>query len=106
MTHVVTSNCQNCRFTDCVVVCPVDCFYPTATQLVIDPEECIDCSACITECPVEAIYAEDEVPEDLMEWIEINAVTATDLREQGTEPMIEQQEPLPDAENKRSALGF
>ena len=62
MAHVVTSNCVKCRFTDCVEVCPVDCFFPSAEQLVIDPEECIDCGACVPECPVEAIYSEDEIP--------------------------------------------
>ena len=63
MTYVVTDNCQKCRFTDCVTVCPVDCFHADAEMLYIDPDECIDCGACVPACPVEAIFALDEVPE-------------------------------------------
>lgn len=72
MTHVVTETCVNCRYTDCVDVCPVDCFKVGPNFLVIDPDECIDCAVCIPECPVNAIYAEDNVPEDQREFIEIN----------------------------------
>ena len=73
MTHIVTESCIKCRYTDCVDVCPVDCFRKGPNFLVIDPEECIDCAVCIPECPVEAIYAEEDVPEDQREFIEINA---------------------------------
>ena len=73
MTHIVTESCIKCRYTDCVDVCPVDCFRKGPNFLVIDPEECIDCAVCIPECPVEAIYAEEDVPEDQKEFIEINA---------------------------------
>ena len=62
MTYVVTEACIRCKYTDCVDVCPVDCFHEGPNVLVIDPEECIDCTLCVAECPVEAIYAEDDVP--------------------------------------------
>ena len=73
MTHIVTESCIKCRYTDCVDVCPVDCFRKGPNFLVIDPDECIDCAVCIPECPVEAIYAEEDVPEDQREFVEINA---------------------------------
>ncbi len=64
MTYVVTEACIKCKYTDCVEVCPVDCFYEGPNSLVIDPDECIDCTLCVAECPVNAIYAEDDLPED------------------------------------------
>jgi NAD-dependent dihydropyrimidine dehydrogenase PreA subunit len=64
MTHVVTEQCIRCKYTDCVDVCPVDCFREGPNMLVIDPDECIDCAVCIPECPVNAIYAEEDVPAD------------------------------------------
>ncbi len=73
MTHVVTENCIKCKYTDCVDVCPVDCFHEGPNMLVIDPDECIDCAVCIPECPVNAIYAEEDVPEDQKEWLALNA---------------------------------
>ena len=73
MTHVVTKACDGCRYTDCVVVCPVECFYEGATMLYINPDECIDCEACVPECPVEAIFHEDDVPDDMKEYTQINA---------------------------------
>ncbi len=73
MTHVVTESCIKCRYTDCVDVCPVDCFRKGPNFLVIDPDECIDCAVCIPECPVNAIYAEEDVPDDQRDFIEINA---------------------------------
>lgn len=72
MTFVVTEKCIKCKYTDCVEVCPVDCFHEGPNFLVINPEECIDCNLCVDHCPVEAIYAEDDVPEDQQEFIEIN----------------------------------
>ena len=69
MTYVVTDNCVRCKYTDCVSVCPVDCFYEGENMLVIDPEACIDCGVCVPECPAEAISP--EAP-DLMKWVEIN----------------------------------
>ena len=74
MTHVVTSSCVNHKYQDCVSVCPVDAFREMATYLVIDPDECIDCAACVTECPVDAIYYDDDVPELEFDWIEKNEI--------------------------------
>ena len=73
MTHVVSENCIQCKFTDCVDVCPVDCFHEGPNFLVIDPDECIDCTLCVAECPVEAILAEDDVPENQRAFIALNA---------------------------------
>lgn len=73
MTFVVTEKCIQCRYTDCVEVCPVDCFREGPNFLVIDPDECIDCALCEPECPVNAIYSEDELPEDQQEFLELNA---------------------------------
>src|ERR1700709_2349739 len=72
MTYVVTSPCFGCKYTDCVVVCPCDCFREGDQMLFIDPETCIDCDACPTECPVEAIYYEDTVPEPWVEFVALN----------------------------------
>jgi len=76
MTFVVTENCIKCKFTDCVDVCPVDCFREGPNFLVIDPDECIDCTLCEPECPAHAIYAEDEVPDDQQAFIGLNAELA------------------------------
>ena len=73
MTYVVTESCIKCKYTDCVDVCPVDCFREGPNMLVIDPDECIDCTLCVAECPVEAIFAEDDVPEDQRSFTKINA---------------------------------
>lgn len=73
MTHVVTEACIKCKYTDCVDVCPVDCFREGPNFLVIDPDECIDCAVCIPECPVNAIMAEEDVPADQQHFIKINA---------------------------------
>lgn len=73
MTFVVTEKCIKCKFTDCVEVCPVDCFREGPNFLVIDPEECIDCNICVPECPIDAIYAEDDLPEDQQHFLELNA---------------------------------
>ncbi|MDZ4263068.1 MAG: ferredoxin FdxA [Pseudomonadota bacterium] len=73
MTFVVTDNCIKCKYTDCVEVCPVDCFYMGPNFLVIDPDECIDCALCEPECPAKAIFAEDDVPDDQQHFIALNA---------------------------------
>ena len=72
MTHVVCQPCENCKYTDCVVVCPVTCFYEGETMLYIHPDECIDCEACVPECPVEAIFPDSSVPAQWQSYIEIN----------------------------------
>lgn len=90
MTYVVTESCIKCKYTDCVDVCPVDCFYEGENMLVINPDECIDCGVCEPECPIEAIKPEEE---DNIEWVEIN-------REYSAKwPNISaRKEPLPEAD--------
>lgn len=72
MAFVVTESCIKCKYTDCVEVCPVDCFHEGPNMLVIDPDECIDCTLCEPECPVDAIMSEDDVPSDQIDFVEIN----------------------------------
>ena len=72
MAHVVCEPCVGCKYTDCVEVCPVNCFYETDDRLVINPDECIDCTACVPVCPVEAIFAEGDVPEKWKSYIAMN----------------------------------
>ena len=89
MTFVVTEKCIRCKYMDCVEVCPVDCFHEGPNMLVIDPEECIDCTLCEPECPVEAIMSEDEVPADQQQFKELNAELAKEwpvITEAGTPP--------------------
>ena len=78
MTYVVTESCIKCKYTDCVEVCPVDCFHEGPNFLVIDPEECIDCSLCEPECPVDAIYAEEDLPENQKHFLELNEELSRD----------------------------
>jgi ferredoxin len=93
MTYVVLDNCIKCKYTDCVEVCPVDCFHEGPNFLVIDPEECIDCTLCEPECPAEAIVPEDDVPEGQEAFIELNAELSRSW------PVITtRKDPLPDAE--------
>lgn len=93
MTFVVTENCIKCKFTDCVDVCPVDCFHEGPNFLVIDPDECIDCSLCEPECPANAIFSEDDLPEEQAEFIALNAELAK------LWPVIDHVKPaLPDAD--------
>ena len=93
MTHVVTESCIRCKYTDCVDVCPVDCFKEGPNFLVIDPDECIDCAVCIPECPVNAIYVDVELPDDQKKFLEINAELAR------VYPALTKRKPaLPDAE--------
>ena len=73
MTFVVTENCIQCKYTDCVDACPVDCFYEGPNFLVIDPEECIDCALCEPECPAEAIFSEEDLPADQVHFTALNA---------------------------------
>lgn len=92
MTYVVTENCIKCKYTDCVDVCPVDCFREGPNFLVIDPDECIDCTLCVAECPAEAIYAEDDLPSDQKHFLQLNAELAKQWK-----PIIERKAPLPEA---------
>lgn len=73
MTHVVTKDCIGCKDTACVTACPCDCFHEGPEMLYINPEDCIDCEACIAECPTEAIFHEDDVPKEFLSDIELNA---------------------------------
>jgi len=101
VTTVVTDKCSGCRFTDCISVCPVECFHYDEQMLYIDPRDCIDCGACLPECPVHAIYEEADLPEGQEKWVQINAERASGLPS-CTEPM----EPLPGAEERKAALGY
>jgi ferredoxin len=93
MTYVVAEACVKCKYTDCVDVCPVDCFHEGPNFLVIDPEECIDCTLCVAECPVEAIFAEDDVPAGQEHFTALNAELAKKWP-----VIIERKEPLADAD--------
>lgn len=73
MTFVVTENCIKCKYTDCVEVCPVDCFYEGPNCLVIHPDECIDCALCEPECPIQAIVSEDDLTEEQKVFLDLNA---------------------------------
>ena len=73
MAYVVTQPCFDCKYTDCVVVCPCECFREGEQMLYIDPDDCVDCDACVPECPVEAIFYERDVPESQRSYIELNA---------------------------------
>mgnify|MGYP003456634256 FL=1 len=96
MTYVVTETCIRCKYTDCVDVCPVDCFREGPNFLVIDPDECIDCTLCVAECPAEAIFAEDDVPSDQQAFIALNAELAVKWA-----PIVERKEPPADADDWR-----
>ena len=94
MTHVVTESCIRCRYTDCVDVCPVDCFREGPNFLAIDPDECIDCAVCVAECPVNAIFAEEDVPNEQTQFIKLNVELARKW------PSITKTKaPLPDADD-------
>ena len=93
MTFVVTENCIRCKYMDCVEVCPVDCFHEGPNYLVINPDECIDCSLCEPECPANAIYAEEDLPHSMQNFTALNAELAQKW------PIIsEMGKPLDDAE--------
>src|SRR5262245_27073010 len=105
MTYVVAEPCIQCKFTDCVAVCPADCFHEGKNYLVIDPAECIDCGACEPECPSSAIYAEDALPAEWADYARLNAALAQEW------PVIAaKRDALPgadrfkDMKNKRKAL--
>ena len=89
MTFVVTEPCLGCKYTDCVVVCPVEAFREGEQMLYIDPDECICCAACVSECPVEAIFHEDNVPAEWKDYIALNAEMAPQCPQ-----ITERKEPL------------
>ena len=93
MTFVVTDACISCKYTDCVDVCPVDAFREGPNFLVIDPNECIDCAVCVPECPVAAIYAEEDVPSDQRDFTPLNAELARQWK-----PITRTKPALPDAD--------
>lgn len=96
MPYVVTEPCIQCKYTNCAAVCPVDAFREGPNFLVIDPMECIDCDACVSECPVEAIFPDDEVPEEWEDYIDLNER----LSEAWEDRIInETQDSLPDADD-------
>ncbi|MEK8023891.1 MAG: ferredoxin family protein [Candidatus Hydrogenedentota bacterium] len=103
MAYVVTENCYDCRFTDCVTACPVNCFYGDDKMLYINPDECVDCNACVPECPVQAIFAEADVPAEQQQWTQINRDKCASGE---LVNVTERQDPLPTAEGKKASLGL
>ena len=103
MPYIVTENCDKCRFTDCVEVCPVDCFYADDKMLYIQPDECIDCGACEPACPVSAIYPDDSLPDNLEKWVDINR---DKCEEDGVRNITEVETQLPTAEARKAELGL
>ena len=105
VTFVVTESCIRCKYTDCVDVCPVDAFREGPNFLAIDPDDCIDCAVCVPECPVEAIFAEEDVPADQLDFLALNAELARQWQ-----PIVRTKPSLPDADHwagikdKRSEL--
>jgi ferredoxin len=89
MTYVIVESCIKCKYTDCVEICPVDCFHEGPNYLVIDPEECIDCSLCEPECPVDAIMSDNDVPVEQLHFLKLNADLSADW------PVITQKKPAP-----------
>ena len=89
MAFVVTEPCHGCKYTDCVVVCPCECFHEGESMVYIDPVDCIDCEACLPECPVAAIYHEDNVPAPWVSYIALNAERVKECP-----PILEKKEPL------------
>jgi len=96
MAYVVADGCVKCKYTDCVEVCPVNCFYEGADMLVIHPDECIDCGACEPVCPTKAIFPEADLPE---KWAEYTALNAQYSKEWPN--ITEKKEPLPEAEENK-----
>jgi ferredoxin len=91
MAYVVCEPCHACKYTDCVTVCPCECFYEDEAMLYIDPERCIDCDACAPECPVEAIFPDRSVPARWQHFIPLNAERVLALKQTG--PLIQKKEP-------------
>lgn len=98
MTFVVVDTCIKCKYTDCVEVCPVDCFREGPNMLVIDPDECIDCNLCVPECPIDAIFAEDDLPEAKKDFIDLNKKLSKQW------PMITAMKPAPEDADQWKAV--
>ena len=96
MAHVITEPCTDCKYTDCVEVCPVNCFYEGPNRLFINPDECIDCRACVPVCPVEAIFAEEDVPEKWKSYIEVDRTVTTGPDKDSYPNVTEKKTPLAD----------
>jgi ferredoxin len=92
MAYVVCEPCCDCKYTDCVTVCPCDCFYADDSQLYIDPDHCVDCDACVAECPVAAIFPDRDVPTPWARFIQLNSERVAVLKQTGG-PLTERQEP-------------
>lgn len=99
MAYVVTDLCRGCRYTECVTVCPVECFHLDEAMTYIDPENCIDCGGCVPVCPVGAIQADYMLPADKKDWIGINRARAAE-----TPVIVARMEPLPTAEERRREI--
>ena len=106
MTFVVTDNCVRCKYTDCVEVCPVDCFYEGPNFLVIHPDECIDCALCEPECPANAIFSEDELPEGQEKFIELNAELSEEWADNNITQIGDQPEDREDWNGKPDKLQY
>lgn len=98
MTYVVTEGCVKCKRMDCVEVCPVDAFHEGDNMLVINPEECIDCTVCIPACPEKAIYRDGDVPTDQQQFITLNAKYAEEW------PVIDEQGDVPEDADQWSGV--
>jgi ferredoxin len=115
MAYIVSDACVRCKYSDCVAVCPVDCFYELDEMLVINPDECIDCGACEPECPSTAIFDEWSLPESQLAMVEFNAVMSGALNASdayntysnvpNAENIVEMQDPLPGADEASEETG-
>jgi ferredoxin len=94
MPEVICAPCYDCKYTDCVIVCPVECFYQDERMLYIHPVDCIECEACIPECPVEAIFHEASVPAHWQHFIHLNSERATALKDRGEGQITSKDTPL------------
>ena len=101
MTYVVTEDCVDCKYTDCAAVCPVEAFHELPDRLYINPETCIDCDACVPECPVEAIFAEANVPAQWTSFTQLNAERALALKDSGEGHITEKHDPQEGPECKK-----
>lgn len=104
MTYIVGDACVKCKYTDCVEVCPVDCFYEGENMLVINPDECIDCGVCEPECPAKAIFPDTEMTPYLQQWLEINTKHSTG--DDAWPVLTSQKDPMPDADSFNPEMGY